>query len=161
AARIAEAVRDAGRGFIRESVLPACLTWLRDRGYWAEGESSEARALAEIAGGLDGLAPFEPELPAPVATVKNRSWIVPAAPGAALGAVALTPLAYLLLGSREIGLFVGGVAGAAGLVALVGVVASKPEVIAGLEGGLKWVGFIALPVGLWRGVRGRPTGWLR
>jgi hypothetical protein len=159
--RITVAVRDATRRRVRESVMPACLGWLRENGYWAEGEARENRALHEIAGALDGLAPFQPRLPTPVATVKNLSWVIPSAAGAALGAVALTPLSLLLLNSREVGLFAGGVLGAAGLVALVGVLASRPDLVGGLESGLKWVGFLALPVGVWRGLRGRPAGWLR
>ena len=70
------------------------------------------------------------------------------------------PLTLLLFNSREVGLFVGGMLGAAGLVALVGVLASRPEIAGGLETGLKWFGFIAVPIGLWRGMRGRPLGWL-
>ena len=159
--RIAMAVRDASRSRVRDSVVPTCLSWLRENGYWAEGEVRETRALHEIKGALDGLTPFEPRLPPPVATVKNLSWAIPAAAGAAIGSIAMTPLSFLLFNSREIGLFAGGISGAAGLVALVGILAAKPEIVGTLETGLKWVGFIALPVGLWRGLRGRPTGWIR
>jgi hypothetical protein len=159
--RIIVAILDARRSRLREAVLPACLKWLRANGCWNDGEIPEVRALNEIAVALDRLAPFEPRLPAPEATVENLSWVLPPAVGAALGAVALTPLSLLLFRSVEFGLFVVGVMGVAALVALVGVLASKPDVVAGLETGLKWVGFIAMPVGIWRGLWGRSTGWLR
>ncbi len=159
--RIILAVCDARRRRVRESVMPACLAWLREKGYWGQGESRETRAINEIAGALDALTPFTPKLPVPVATIKNYSWAIPSAAGAVIGAVALAPLTLLLFNSREIGLFLGGVLGAAGLVALVGLLASRPDIAGGLETGLKWFGFLAVPIGLWRGVRGRPLGWLR
>jgi hypothetical protein len=159
--RITAAVRETSRRRVRESVIPACLGWLQENGYWPEGEGREDRALNEIAGALDGLALFEPRLPTPVATVKNLSWVIPSAAGAAIGAAALAPLTFLLFDSRAIGLFAGGILGAAGLVALVGALVSRPDIAGGLETGLKWVGFMALPLGFWRGLRGRPLGWLR
>ena len=159
--RIAATVCQARRHRVRESVMPACLGWLREKGYWTGGEDRENRALNEIAGALDGLPPFEPRLPLPVARVKDLAWVIPAAAGAAIGAVALGPLTLLLFDSRAIGLFAGGILGAAGLVAMVGVLASRPDIASGLETGLKWVGFIAVPLGFWRGLRGRPLGWLR
>jgi hypothetical protein len=161
ARKINDAIRDARRDSVRESVVPACLGWLRDHGYWRSAEGRETRALNEIGGNVDGLAEVELRLPAPVLKVQNSAWVVPAAVGAALGAIALALLSNLVGGGREIGLFVGGVLGAAGLVALVGAAASMPDVTRGLETGLKWVGFIALPLGFWRGIRGRPTGLLR
>ncbi len=114
--RITQALSDARRRRVRESVMPACLGWLREKGYWGQGESRETRAINEIAGALDSLMPFTPKLPAPVATIKNYSWAIPSAAGAVIGAVALAPLTLLLFNSREIGLFLGGVLGAAGLV---------------------------------------------
>ncbi|MGP0064116.1 MAG: hypothetical protein ACLQGP_11025 [Isosphaeraceae bacterium] len=160
--RISEAVRVTRRRRVRESVIPECLAWLRENGFWKDGEARENRALNEIAGALDdGLTPFEPRLPVPVATVRNLSWVIPASVGAAIGSALLGLVFHLLFDSRPIGLFAGGVLGAAGLVAMVGVLASRPDIAAGLETGLKWVGFIAVPLGFWRGLRGQPLGWLR
>ena len=159
--RIAASVRDSQRRLARESVLPACLEWLREKGFWTGDEARENRALNEIAGALDELTPFTVKLPVPVASVKNIAWIIPSAAGAAIGSIALAPLTLLLFNSREIGLFAGGVLGAAGLIALVSLLASRPDIAGGLETGLKWVGFIAVPLGFWRGLRGRPLGWLR
>jgi hypothetical protein len=159
--RINDAVGHARRDSVRESVLPECLSWLREHGFWIDGEGAETRAKNEIGANADGIVPFELKQPAQVLSVKNSAWVVPAAAGAALGAIALAPLSNLVAGSSHLGLFLGGVLGAAGLVALVGALASMPEVTRGLETGLKWVGFIALPLGFWRGIRGRPTGLLR
>src|SRR5689334_116843 len=58
--RVTAAVRDASRGRVRESVLPACLRWLHESGNWTDGEARQNRALNEIAGALEGLTPFEP-----------------------------------------------------------------------------------------------------
>ena len=118
--------------------------------------------LNEIGGALDGLTPFEPDFPVPVATVKNLAWVIPAARGRRPWGRRDGALTHASSSSgREIGLFAGGVLGAAGLVALVGVLASRPDIAGGLETGLKWVGFIALPLGFWRGIcGGRPLGWL-
>jgi hypothetical protein len=159
--RIVLAVVEARRGRVRDSVMPACLGWLCEKGFWTEDEARENRALNEIAGALDGLTPFEPRLAAPVVSVKNLAWIIPAAVGAAIGAIVLGFMSKLVFTTNEFGLFVGGILGAAGLVALVGVLASRPDIASGLETGLKWVGFIAVPLGFWRGLRGRPLGWLR
>ncbi len=158
--RIITAVVETRRRRVRDSVMPACVGWLREKGFWTGGEARENRAVNEIAGALDGLTPFRPSLPVPVATVKNMAWIMPAAVGAALGSVVVSLLMSPVDG-RVFGAFAGGVLGAAGLVALVGFLASRPDVASGLETGLKWVGFIAVPLGFWRGLRGRPLGWLR
>ena len=112
--RITAAVGENRRRRVRESVMPACLGWLRENGFWAGGEDRENRALNEIAGALDGLTPFEPRLPVPVATVKNLAWVIPAAAGAAIGAAALGLLSHLLFDSRPIGLFAGGILGCRG-----------------------------------------------
>jgi hypothetical protein len=158
--RIGRAVRDAVSRRVRESVVPACLRWLRDQEYW-DPDSSEVRASNEIGGASAALTPFEPRLPAPTSTVRPHAWVVPAALGAALGPLVLTPLAVLLPRSLELVLFVGGVLGAGGLVGLIGMLASDPKLIASLESGLKWFGVVAVPLGLWRGLRGRPIGWIR
>jgi hypothetical protein len=159
--RIVLAVVEARRGRVRDSVMPACVGWLREKGFWTEDEARENRALNEIAGALDELTPFEPRLPASVASVKNLAWAFPAAVGAGIGAIVLGFMSKLVFTTNEFGLFTGGILGAAGLVALVGVLASRPDIASGLETGLKWVGFIAVPLGFWRGLRGRPLGWLR
>jgi hypothetical protein len=158
--RIVDAVRYATIRRAREAILPACLRWLMDQGHW-KSKCQGTRALNEIAGGIQNIAPFEPGLPAPAGTIEPHAWVLPAALGAALGPFAMLPLMFLLPNSREILLYVGGFLGAASLVGLIGYVASRPAMLAGLETGMKWVGIVAVPLVFWRGLRGRPIGWVR
>ena len=158
--RVSQVVRDAtGRRF-SESIVPNCLQWLGDNGHWGN-QSAVTRALNEIRGPGREVAPFEPRLPAPTTTIKPQAWVLPAALGAGLGPFALLPLMFLLPNSREILLYVGAILGAAGLVGLIGLVASRPSISAGIESWLKWVGIVGVPIAFWRGLRGRPIGWVR
>jgi len=159
--RIGQTVSDAVARRIRESVLPACLRWFREQGHcWPE--FSEVRALNEIRGAFSAVAPIVPGLPAPLSMVRHEAWALPAGFGAALGGIALIPLMVVLpLQLDVVAIFAGGIFGAAGLVWLIGWVASRPKIVAGLETGMKLGGIAGLPIVFWRGLRGRSFGLVR
>jgi hypothetical protein len=159
-ARLIQIVRDATVRRVQESIVPNCLRWLGDQGHWGN-ECSITRALNEICASLRDIAPSEPKLPAAAQGVRPQAWVLPAALGAGLGPFALLPLMFLLPNSGEILLYLGGILGSAGLVGLIGLVASRPSILAGIENGLKWAGIIVVPIAFWRSLRGRPFGWVR
>jgi hypothetical protein len=158
--RITQVVRDSSVQRIRESILPTCLKWLCDQGHW-KSDRADTRAMNEIGGSFQDVAPFEPALPVPTSTINPQAWVLPVAIGSALGPFALLPLMYLLKNSYDLLLYVGGILGAAGSIWLIGLVTSRPSILGGLETSAKWVGFATVPVAIWSGLRGRLIGWGR
>jgi hypothetical protein len=157
AAAVGQGVRDcAGR-----RVLPRCLDWLREQGHWAGGEGADALARVELIAALQHAPAFAPRWPQPEPLPLLRSWALAAGCGAAVGMVLLTPLSLLVLGQREVGLFLGGALGAAGLVTLVGALARAPALRGAIQYGLAASGFGALVGGVWTSLRGGSAGWLR
>jgi hypothetical protein len=74
----------------------------------------------------------------------------------------LTPLALLLLNQREVGLFVGGIAGSVGLVMLIGFLAASPRLRGAMSSALVVAGTGSIAGALWSYWKGRQsTNWFR
>ncbi len=110
---LTRSVREGAERFARDRLVPDCLAMLRDRGDWENGDAPEARVRTDLERALSFLPAFEPELPSSTAQTASRSVVVPAVVGATLGALALGALTFLAFGQREVGLFLGGILGAA------------------------------------------------
>ncbi|MFO0869946.1 MAG: hypothetical protein U0935_13520 [Pirellulales bacterium] len=115
------------RLWIEQTLVPFCARWLAAR--LADGK--EASSLS---------APVEPshlrlrDLPPPPAlrqaddewSVPGSSWSLAAALGASAGMLAGAPLSLLVLGGRELGLFLGAIAGSAAAVAALAKLSQSP-----------------------------------
>jgi hypothetical protein len=148
------------RAELRERVVPACIEWLGQQGHWLNPAADLARVRAEVQSAVSQL-PAPAEGAAEAVEVPPHAWALPAALGAALGALALSPLTWLWLENRQVGLLVGGVLGAYALVRGLAALAARPRLRAVLNAALATAGAAGLAAGVWRAVRGRPAGLLR
>jgi hypothetical protein len=160
-AKLSETARRVTRRFGELQLLPACLAWLQANQHWPHREANMQRVQAELATALEHLPRLQPILPAPTSVLSPWGWVLPAGGGAALGALLLTPLALLLFGNREVGLFLGGVLGAVAVVALLALLATRPRLLATVRASLATAGAATLAGGVWQAVRGRSYGWLK
>jgi hypothetical protein len=127
--------------------------WLGGQGLWPDKSptgwlENDLRAAARH---LPAAA-----LPGPVVDLRlpTRSWVIAAGVGAVVGMILATPLSLLLLGQREVGIGLGGLLGAVGLVALVGWLADRPKVRRVLGGALAVSAGGTLIGGIWSLSRG-------
>ncbi|MDB5312786.1 MAG: hypothetical protein JWO38_6988 [Gemmataceae bacterium] len=116
-----------------EDLLPSCVGWLAQQ-QLLPPEPALDRVHAEAAVALRQRLPaFQAYLPPPTARIPYGSWAFPAAAGAALGCLALSPLSLLLFDQREAGLLVGGIAGAGIAVGLLAWVSERPKMLGCLQ----------------------------
>ena len=128
-----------------DELLPKCLDWLALQAL-GPPEKDIGRVRAETTIAIRSRLPaFHAHLPLPICRIAYGSWILPAAAGAALGALVLTPLSHLLLEKREPGLLVGGIVGSALTVGLLAWLAERPSLLSALQ---KSVGVASLAAGL-------------
>jgi hypothetical protein len=160
-AKVTETARQVTRRFGELQLLPACLAWLQANQHWPHREANMQRVQAELATALEHLPRLQPILPAPTSVLSPWGWVLPAGGGAALGALLLTPLALLLFGNREVGLFLGGVLGAVVVVAFLALLATRPRLLSMVRASLATAGAVTLGGGVWQAVRGRSFGWLK
>jgi len=107
------------------------------------------------------LPSFEPYLPPPESRIPTASLAIAAALGAALGAVVLGPLSWLVLGQREPGLFAGGLAGAALTIGLLSWLSRQPKILGTLQAVVGAASLFAALAGVVSAVRSRSTGLLK
>jgi hypothetical protein len=148
------------RAELRERVVPECIEWLGQQGCWLNPAADPARVRAEVQSAVSQL-PAPPKEADEAVEVPPHAWALPAALGAALGALALSPLTWLWLENRQVGLLAGGVLGAYALVRGLASLSARPRLRAVLKAALVTAGTPWLAVGVWRAVRGRPAGLLR
>jgi hypothetical protein len=98
------------RAVLREQVVPGCREWLGQQGCWLNSEADLVLVQAEVQSAVSQLPAPPAELDGAV-EVPPHAWALPAALGAALGALALSPLTWLWLENQQVGLLVGGVRG--------------------------------------------------
>jgi hypothetical protein len=96
-----------------------------------------------------------------VVGIPPHAWALPAAVGALLGSLALSPLTWLWLENRQLGLLVGGAGGAFALIRGLAYLAVRPQLQAVLQKATAVAGTGLLAGGLWRAARGQSTGWAR
>lgn len=159
-ARLA-AVGDAARQWAEKDLLPECRQWLRESKLWPQSADSDELIQRELVAALQELPVFEPPPPEPVPRLPAWSLALAAACGAMVGMLLATPLTLLLLGQRDVGLFVGGILGSASLVALVNLLATAPQVRTAVSSVLLVSGAGSIIGGVWSYWRNQSTGWLR
>lgn len=160
-AAISETINGKVSQVATEELLPQCLGWLSAQALGpTEKDVGRVRAESTIALRLR-LPTFGAHLPPPTCRIPYGSWTLPAAAGAALGALALTPISMLLLEKREPGLLAGCIMGAALTVSLLAWLAERPSLLSALQ---KIAGAASLGAGLAGAIqifRGRSSGLLK
>ncbi|MDB5308536.1 MAG: hypothetical protein JWO38_2738 [Gemmataceae bacterium] len=152
---------EPGRGWY-EPFVPECLTWLMAEGYWPNKTADRDQVQAELRTAIAHLpAPSLPPEMEERMEVPASAWALPAAIGAAVGALVLSPLTWVALENRPVGLWVGGVLGAYTLVRSLASLAARPRLQAILRTVAGTAGIGMVGAGIWRVVRGQTTGWFR
>jgi hypothetical protein len=141
-------------------LLADCPDWLRERKLWPD-ESPGDWVDRELEAALQHLPPVPLGLPPPALVMPTRSWVIAAAVGALAGMALMTPFSLLLFGQSELGLGLGGIFGAAALVALVGALARSPQARSIVAQLLVPSAAGTLLGGIWAYWRKGSTGWLR
>ena len=156
---ITDAVESGVRSVAADTLLPDCLTWLAGQG---DAVKNAPVVAVDIGRALRlwslSVTPF---LPLATQRVPDVSLAFTALAGAVLGCLALTPLSLLLLGQRELGLLLGGAAGAAAAVGLVSWLSHRSEVLDTLQKVVGTAGLIAALGGVVNVFRGRSLGLLK
>jgi hypothetical protein len=156
-----ERVRTARDQFC-ERAIPVCLTWMESEGCLPKMPTGRVQIEGEIQSAI---------LQLPVTPLGNESgdavvvpptaMAIPAAVGAALGALALSSLTALTLDNRYVGLLVGSVVGAYLLVRLLAFLAARPELQTVLKIGAASTTIGMASTAVWEAIGGRNSGWLR
>jgi hypothetical protein len=154
-----QAVRD----WAEQRLVDHCLDWLQQGKHWPNPETAALPYVrSELAAALSHLPAFQPQLPEPALTLPLRSWVLAAGIGALAGMVPGALLSWMLTGQREMGLVVGGIGGAMGVVTAVGLLAQWSSVRSALTYALSLSAAGAVLGGIWNYWRKQPiTGWLR
>jgi hypothetical protein len=92
---------------------------------------------------------------------RPAAWAIPAATGAALGALLMSPLTFLWFDNRLIGLFAGGALGAFLVVRGIAALLDRPRLMAVIRSAAPLSGGGLVIGGIWRAIRGQSLGWLR
>ncbi|CAH2598634.1 conserved membrane protein of unknown function [Rhodovastum atsumiense] len=138
---------------------PACLSWMAAAGCWPNTDADMARVEAEILAALHHLT--LPTAPAERVEVAGSAWAVPAAGGAALGALLVSPLTWIWLGNRAIGLFIGATLGAYLAVRGLAMLLERPALVAAVRSAATLSGGGMVVGGVWRAIRGQSIGLFR
>jgi len=160
-AQVADGLRQGIHDWANSHLVGNCLTWLRENGEWPRPEKDLEYVRTELAAALQHLPRFDLAPPVSIPVIPVSSWVIAAACGAALGMFLFAPLTLLVMGQREVGLFLGGVLGAAALPLVVGLLARAPSVRAALTYALTVSAAGSLIGGVWAYWKQRSTGWLR
>jgi hypothetical protein len=141
-------------------IVAACLAWMDRQGCWPNRTANMTRVAAEVQAAVHQLAVPLPQ-PATADAVRPAAWAVPAAAGAAVGALVVSPLTFLWFDNRAIGLFLGGTLGAFLAVRGLAALLDRPMLVAAIRSAASLSGGGVVLGGLWRAFRGQSVGWLR
>jgi hypothetical protein len=141
-------------------IVAACLAWMDRQGCWPNQTADMTRVAAEVQAAVHQLAVPLPE-PATADNVRPSAWAVPAAAGAAVGALVVSPLTFLWFDNRSIGLFIGGTLGAFLAVRGLAALLDRPLLVSAIRSAASLSGGGVVLGGLWRAFRGQSVGWLR
>jgi hypothetical protein len=134
-------------------IAQACPAWLAEQGAWPNRDVDLTMVATDVRAALVRLA--GPPAPEPEDSVMDASALAaPAAVGAALGALALSPLTLLWFDNRPIGLALGGVLGAYLMVRVIGALIERPGVLAAAQRATAVAGGGIAINSVWRAIRG-------
>ena len=118
------------------------------------------RVEAEVQAALHQLVEPLPE-DEPAVEIRGAAWAGPAAVGAAVGALIVSPLTWIWFDNRAIGLFVGGTLGAFLAVRGLAALLDRPALVSALRSAASLTGGGMIVGGMWRAIRGQSIGLFR
>jgi hypothetical protein len=144
-----------------QRIATACLDWLSAEECWPNQAADMPAVAAEIEAAMRHLAmPLPQAAPAAMET-RPAAWAMPAAIGAGLGALLLSPLTFLWFDNRLIGLFGGGVLGAFLAVRGIAALFDRPRLMGLIRSAAPLSGSGLVIGGVWRAIRGQSLGLVR
>ena len=152
----------AARETVCRALVSDCLDWLCKKGHWHEKVTDRDLVQRELSGATLALSawPHPPQLEEAY-EISPAAWALPAAIGAAVGSLLLSPLTWLSLDDRRVGLFLGGILGAYGLVRVLALVSTSSKLQEALRVALGIAGAASFVGAVWSSLRGKSTSWFR
>jgi hypothetical protein len=162
----ARLVPQAGRGAAppgsrpHDPIASACLTWLAGHGCWPNQAADMRRVEAEVQAAIHQLVEPLPEQE-PAWEIRSSAWAVPAAAGAAIGALIVSPLTWIWFDNRSIGLLLGATLGAYLAVRGLAALLDRPGLVSAMRSAVSLSGGGLVVGGVWRAIRGQSFGFFR